>query len=150
MQREQLAHVLSAVCDVAGDADVVVLGSQAILGSFDEDDLPPVATMSMEADVAWLSDSSKRERAELVNGAIGEMSAFHDQFGYYPEGVSLETAVLPESARAAPHVGAGFVSAGTCRTTSIPACASGSTAGWSTGRNVAPELLIAIGYDFPY
>jgi hypothetical protein len=75
MQREQLAHVLRAVCEVTGDPEVVVLGSQAILGYFDEDELPSLATMSMEADVAWLNDSSNRERAELVNGAIGELSA---------------------------------------------------------------------------
>jgi len=99
MDRQQLAHVLRAVCDVTGDPNVVVLGSQAILGSYDEDILPPAATMSMEADVAWLSDTGDRERAETVNGAIGEMSGFHDAYGYYPEGISVETATLPDGWR---------------------------------------------------
>ena len=95
MNRQQLAHVLRAACDVTGDPNVVVLGSQAILGAYDEDDLPPVATMSMEVDLAWLSDSSERERAEQVNGVIGELSVFHQSNGYYPEGISVETATLP-------------------------------------------------------
>jgi hypothetical protein len=88
--------VLRAVCEVTNDPDIVVLGSQAILGSYDEDDLPAAATMSMEADVAWLADSAERERAEMVNGEIGEQSGFHDMYGYYPEGISVATAILPE------------------------------------------------------
>ena len=51
MDRQQLAHVLRAACDVTGDPDIIVLGSQSILGTYDEDDLPPAATMSMEVDL---------------------------------------------------------------------------------------------------
>jgi hypothetical protein len=54
MDRQQLAHILRAACDVTGDADVLVLGSQSILGTYDEAELPPAATMS-EADLAWLA-----------------------------------------------------------------------------------------------
>ncbi len=96
MDRQQLAHILRAACDVSGDPGVIVLGSQPILGTYDEDELPPAATMSMEADLAWLRDSQDRERAEKVNGEIGELSGFHESNGYYPEGISLETAILPE------------------------------------------------------
>lgn len=35
------------------------------------------------------------ERAELIEGAIGELSGFHDTYGYYAQGVSPTTAVLP-------------------------------------------------------
>ncbi|MGL5808932.1 MAG: DUF6036 family nucleotidyltransferase [Nocardioides sp.] len=96
MDRLQLAHVLRAACRITEDADVVVLGSQAILGTYDEDELPAAATMSMEADLAWLADSAHRERADLVTGAIGELSSFHETNGYYPEGISIQTATLPE------------------------------------------------------
>jgi hypothetical protein len=96
MNRQQLAHILRAACEVTGDPDVVVVGSQSILGTYDEDDLPPAATMSMEADLAWQRDSGDRERAETVNGAIGELSGFHETNGYFPEGVSLGTVILPE------------------------------------------------------
>jgi hypothetical protein len=103
MNRQSLAHILRAACQVTGDPEVVVLGSQAILGTYDEDDLPAPATMSMEADLAWLADSDKRERAEKVNGEIGEWSSFHEANGYYPEGISIETAVLPEGWRERLH-----------------------------------------------
>lgn len=72
MRRQDLAHILRAACEVSQDPEIVVLGSQAILGAYDEDDLPALATASVEADLAWLADGPDRERAERVNGSIGE------------------------------------------------------------------------------
>ncbi|MDT0202505.1 DUF6036 family nucleotidyltransferase [Nocardioides sp. AE5] len=77
---------------------MLVLGSQSILGSFDEDELPPEATASMEADIAFLDDPD-RSKADLVEAAIGEMSTFHRMNGVYAEGISTETAVLPRGWR---------------------------------------------------
>jgi len=72
-----LAHILRASCRVAHDNDVLVIGSQAILGAFDDDELPDLVKLSREADIAFLDDPT-REKADAVEGAIGEMSAFHD------------------------------------------------------------------------
>lgn len=94
MNRDELAHVLRAACRIGGDADIVVIGSQSILGTFNEDRLPPAATASIEADIAFLNDPD-RAKADLVEGAIGELSGFHAEFGIYAEGVHLETAILP-------------------------------------------------------
>jgi hypothetical protein len=95
MNRQQLAHLLRSACQVAHDADVLVIGSQSILGSFEEDDLPPEATASQEADIAFLNDPA-REKADAVEGAIGEMSTFHEENGIYAEGVHIDGATLPE------------------------------------------------------
>lgn len=92
MRRQDLAHLLRAACDIAGDHEVLVLGSQSILGAFDEDDLPPAATASMEADIAFLDDPD-RFKADQVEGAIGELSTFHLNNGFYAEGVHIETAM---------------------------------------------------------
>ncbi len=40
MTREQLEHILRATSTIARDPDVLVIGSQSVLGSFAEDDLP--------------------------------------------------------------------------------------------------------------
>ncbi len=40
----------------------------------------------------WPDDAP--ERAELVDGSIGELSPFHQTFGYYAHGVGPETATL--------------------------------------------------------
>lgn len=85
MKRQELAHILRAACDITGDQNVLVIGSQSILGAFDEDDLPPAATASMEADIAFLDDPN-RIKADEVEGAIGELSTFHQTNGVYAEG----------------------------------------------------------------
>lgn len=46
MNRDQLEHVLRAASAIVGVTDVLVIGSQAVLGSIPDDRLPPEATMS--------------------------------------------------------------------------------------------------------
>lgn len=50
--------------------------------------------MSAEADVAFWDDPDEA-KSDRVDGAIGEYSQFHQQFGCYGQGVSVATAVLP-------------------------------------------------------
>lgn len=94
MRRSELAHILRAAARITGDPDILIIGSQSILGSYDEDDLPTEAWVSVEADVAFLDDADA-VKADQVDGAIGEMSDFHATFAYYAQGVEVTTAVLP-------------------------------------------------------
>lgn len=94
MTREQLAHVLRAASRIAGRREIIVIGSQAILGSFDDAVLPGEAIGSVEADLCFFGDTDDA-LADQVDGAIGEASTFHATFGYYAQGVSVSTAVLP-------------------------------------------------------
>ncbi|RPI21651.1 MAG: hypothetical protein EHM57_06340 [Actinobacteria bacterium] len=94
MRREELEHIVRASADIVGEPEVVVVGSQAILGTFAESELPDAAIASIEADIAFFEDP-EREKADLVTGAIGELSLFHSTFGIYAEGVAIETIVLP-------------------------------------------------------
>lgn len=94
MNREQLAHVVRAAATVTGDGDIVIIGSQSILGTADVGRLPEEATMSMEADIAFRDDIDA-SKADAVDGAIGELSPFHETYGYYAQGVEISTAVLP-------------------------------------------------------
>lgn len=57
MNREQLAHVLRAAATVVRDGEILVVGSQAILGTTDAEHLPAEVTMSVEADLAFLRRS---------------------------------------------------------------------------------------------
>ncbi len=91
MTRAELEHAIRAACDVADDTEVYVFGSQAILGQFPN--APDELTQSAEADVV---PKNKPENADLVDGALGELSQFHETHGFYVHGVSMETAVLPE------------------------------------------------------
>jgi hypothetical protein len=90
MNRAQLEHVIRAASSIANDREIVVLGSQAILGRYPE--APPTLCVSLDVD---LYPRNHPDRSDLVDGAIGELSAFHETFGYYAHGVGPETAVLP-------------------------------------------------------
>lgn len=90
MTRAQLEHLIRAAADIADDEDIVVIGSQAILGQFP--DAPASMRVSAEADLYPLHHP---ERAELIDGSIGELSPFHETYGYYGQGVSESTAFLP-------------------------------------------------------
>jgi len=94
MNRAQLEHVLRAAATIVDDPRLLVIGSQAILGAYAEDSLPVEATTSIEADLAFFVDPDVT-KADRLDGAIGELSRFHETFGYYAQGVSVTTAVLP-------------------------------------------------------
>jgi hypothetical protein len=97
MRRDQLEHAIRTACQIIGRDAVVVVGSQSILGSFTEDQLPAEATMSAEIDILPLGkDGSETARlADLIEGVAGEWSPFEEQHGFSIDGVDLETAVLP-------------------------------------------------------
>lgn len=90
MNRKQLEHVIRASGSISGCRDLVILGSQALLGACP--DAPAEMMTSMEADLYPLADPAK---ADLIDGCIGELSPFHESFGYYAHGVGPETAILP-------------------------------------------------------
>lgn len=94
MTREQLEHVIRAASTIAGDDDLVIIGSQAVLGQFP--DAPEALLVSVEADVYPMHHP---DRADLIDGSIGEGSPFHSTFGYYAQGVGERTAVLPSGWR---------------------------------------------------
>jgi hypothetical protein len=90
MRRSDLEHIIRASSAVAEDNEIVAVGSQAILGQFPN--APSELLRSIELDVF---PKNKPERSDVIDGAIGEQSVFHQTFGYYAHGVSPETAVLP-------------------------------------------------------
>lgn len=94
MRRDELAELLRKASVLAEDGDMLVVGSQSILGTFDEASLPTRATLSQEADIVFLRDPGRR-KADLVNAHIGEMSPHQESTGVYAEGLHMETIVLP-------------------------------------------------------
>jgi hypothetical protein len=91
MRRTELEHLIRAASAITNQYEIVIVGSQSILGAVPEP--PPSLVESMEADVYPLL---RPELADLIDGAIGEGSPFHDCFGYYAQGVGPETALLPQ------------------------------------------------------
>jgi len=90
MRRDELEHVIRAAAAITGDSEIVVIGAAALLGSVPT---PPAdLAQTMEADIYPLRHP---HLADVIDGAIGELSPFHETFRYYAHGVGPTTAVLP-------------------------------------------------------
>lgn len=91
MNRAHFEHLMAAAAHVADEDELVVIGSQAVLGSFAH---PPAELLaSMEADVfpRWAP-----QKGDLIDGSLGDGSPFHTQYGYYAHAVGPETAKAPD------------------------------------------------------
>lgn len=97
MKREDLEHIIHAAGDVLGESEVIIVGSQAILGAPYEA-LPKQVTLSVEVDVMATHDPDG-SKALRLNGAIGELTRFDDMYGYYAEGVEDGLCRFPEGWR---------------------------------------------------
>lgn len=60
MRREELAHIRRSAARIIADGDILVIGSQAIPGTFDEDQLPVEVWRSVEA--PQVSACARRQR----------------------------------------------------------------------------------------
>jgi len=102
MNRNELEHIIRAAAAVADVKEILIFGSQAILAQFPE--LPNnindfekntnIIFKSIEADIII---PNSIEKTEMVEGAIGELSLFHNTFGYYAQGIDITTSTLPEN-----------------------------------------------------
>lgn len=90
MKRDDVAHIVRAAKAITNEREFVLIGSQA--AHLQVADMPDVMQMSGELDIYPLR---KPELSDLIDGAMGEGSPFHESFGYYAHGIGPETAKLP-------------------------------------------------------
>lgn len=90
MTRSELEHAIRAACDVTGDSELWVFGSQAILGSVP--DAPAALRKSREVDIC---PKNHPEKADLIDGALGELSRFDHTHGFYVHGLTIGGVTLP-------------------------------------------------------
>lgn len=91
MRRHELEHIIRAAAGVTNRYEFIIIGSQSILGALPN--APPECLISMEADIY---PQGAEELSDLIDGALGEGSRFHETYGYYAQGVDSRTAVLPK------------------------------------------------------
>lgn len=95
MKRSELEDAIRVAAELIRQDQFLIIGSQAILGSYTEDELPELVTMSQEVDIATWRDAGSAEAADRISMNAGELSEFHQAHGFYLEGVQRETAILP-------------------------------------------------------
>jgi hypothetical protein len=90
MKRADVAHIVRAAQALTKEREFVLIGSQAAHLSLER--MPQIMEQSGELDIYPLR---RPALADLIDGAIGEGSMFHETYGYYAQGVGPETAKLP-------------------------------------------------------
>lgn len=87
MRRQELEHVLRSASVIAGDLELLIVGSQSILGTYDETELPDAAYASIEVDVTFFDDPDN-VKSDTVDMHIGEDSTFHVELGTTPKALT--------------------------------------------------------------
>jgi len=97
VNQSQLWHAIRAACAILDRDGVIVVGSQSILASYSEEDLPRAATESMEVDILARGATVEEtiDNADRLSGAAGELSPFDVTHGFHSDGVDDSTAVVP-------------------------------------------------------
>ncbi len=90
MNRLQLEHAIRASGAISGDRELYIVGSQSILGA--HPNAPAELCRSLEVDLA---PKNRPELEALIEGSIGELSPFHNTFGFYVDGIDIEAIALP-------------------------------------------------------
>lgn len=90
MNRSQLEHAIRTSCQIIEAPAVIIVGSQAILGTYEECELPAAATMSMEVGVLPIArDPLEVVRlGDRIEGVAGEFSQFESTHGLRRTGTS--------------------------------------------------------------
>ena len=91
MTREELEHALRATADVTGEKELIVIGSQAVLGQYPQ--APAPLLISQEIDIYA---PAAPKMSDMTDGALGLDTRFWRTFEFYIDGVG------PDTARVAP------------------------------------------------
>ena len=89
MNKSQVDHVLRAAGRITGEKQFIIVGSQALHGKH-----PDVADCIVRSAEVDLLAPGRPDRTEWLV-AIGAYSPFHEEYGYYADPVSEDTATLP-------------------------------------------------------
>lgn len=99
MKMEQMYHLIKAVADVTGVYEIIVIGSQSILGSFPN--AHPKLVSSKEGDFIpilspeQLLQYDNQHYLDLIEGSLGEFTPFQKKYDVFADGCEFNTATLP-------------------------------------------------------
>src|SRR5258708_2827839 len=93
LRRPDIDHILRAAASLSGHSRFVMVGTGAVIAKAKH--IPAIMMMTEEIDI-YVEDADDPDWiSDLIDGSIGRDSQFHRTFGYYGDGVSNKTAVMP-------------------------------------------------------
>lgn len=99
MNHDELGRAIKAACAYLDEPQVIVFGSQSILGSYDTSELPAATFVSREVNILPLmgitDPPSVEDKQLLLDAQLSEDAPFHDHHGFYVEGTPKDVVALP-------------------------------------------------------
>lgn len=93
LSRDKIHHILRAAATLTEQTSFVMVGSGALI--LNARSLPATLMLTPEIDI-YAPDADDVELvSEIIDGSLGRDSPFHARFGYFCDGVSPTTAILP-------------------------------------------------------
>jgi len=92
LRRPDIDHILRAAASLSGHSRFVMVGTGAVIATAKH---IPVTMMMTEVDIYVEGIADSEWVSDLIDASIGRYSQFHRTFGYYGDGVSEQTAVMP-------------------------------------------------------
>ena len=107
----RIDHLLRAAANVTGQNNFVLVGSASVIvrRKLRRKSVPADMTITQEIDIYAPYADDIESISQMIDTNIGQGSRFHDEFGYYGDGVSPTTAKMPSDweTRAVEYRGAG-------------------------------------------
>jgi hypothetical protein len=88
MVRAQLQHVILEIGERFGLTEFYVIGSAALLATIPN---PPVGDLTATRDVDVIPLDATEQLLDQISFVLGEASDFDLEYGYYAQGVSMQT-----------------------------------------------------------
>jgi len=133
LRRSDIDHILRAAASLSGYSRFVMVGTGAVIATAKQ---IPAVMMTEEVDIYAEDAEDIALVSDLIDGSIGRYSLLHKTFGYYGDGVSPSTAVMPHRHRQTDRL-AREGSDLAARSTTLWYCQSGSYRGPAADRTVA-------------
>jgi hypothetical protein len=93
LRRPDIDHILRAAAALSGHSRFVMVCTGAVIATAKH--IPAAMMMTEEIDIYAEDASDPESVSDLIDASIGRYSQFHRTFGYYGDGVSERTAVMP-------------------------------------------------------
>jgi hypothetical protein len=93
LRRSDIDHILRAAASLSGHDRFVMVGTGAVIATARH--IPVAMMLTQEIDIYADGAAESQLISDLIDGSIGRYSQFHRTFGYYGDGVSPRTAIMP-------------------------------------------------------
>src|ERR1700744_295879 len=94
LKKDAILHIIRASNAITNCKHFVIIGTGAVIATAKT--IPATLMLTRELDIYPTDTDNPEAMSDLIEGPIGEGSKFAKEFGYWGDGVSSRTAIMPD------------------------------------------------------